>query len=155
MINYDVLKNYLDSHIKQVDENKIDVDLTPMISPCDDPVNKDFVEIPMVLNVICSDDRFRELLTHPVVGIFIELKYIQCKKIFYLDLLLFLIFSMTPLMIFIFYERHVHEKPLWCFGAAIFGICYLIFKEIFIYKYLSLRKKWKEQNVIINKYLQV
>jgi hypothetical protein len=73
-----------------------------------------------------------EVIIHPVIALFIELKYAKYQLIFRLNFWTFVLFFVLPFSLFIFFNN---ENVSWqLYSICFFGIVTFIAKELFQYK---------------------
>lgn len=84
------------------------------------------------LQYITNHKNISEVIIHPVIAMFIELKYAKYELIFRMNFWTFVLLFVLPFSLFIFYNS---ENVSWqLYTLCIFGIISFIAKEIFQYK---------------------
>lgn len=84
------------------------------------------------LQYIATHKNISEVITHPVIAMFIELKYAKYQLIFRVNFWTFVLLFVLPFSLFIFFNS---EQVSWqLYAICIVGVVSFIFKELFQYK---------------------
>lgn len=84
------------------------------------------------LQYIITHKNISEVIIHPIIALFIELKYAKYQLIFRMNFWTFVLFFVLPFSFFIFFNN---ENVSWqLYSICFFGIVTFIAKEIFQYK---------------------
>lgn len=92
------------------------------------------------LEYIMTHKNISEVIIHPVIAAFIDLKYTKYQLIFRMNFWTFVFFFVLPFSLFIFYNN---EEVSWqLYTICIFGIASFVAKEIFQYKIARTSKNY-------------
>lgn len=90
------------------------------------------------LKYIITNKNISNVIVHPVISSFIELKYVKYQLIFRLNFWTFFLFFVLPFSLFIY-----SSKPSWqLYSGCIIGILTFIAKELFQYKIVRSSKNY-------------
>lgn len=134
-----ILYDFLDSQIKYYNQELIEIDCSFMLhSETRKTVVRTRLDLTekmllwdddKALHYLVNNRNISSVIVHPVISIFIELKYIKYQSIFRANFWIFLLLFVLPFSLFVFVDN---EKISWTLCTlCVFSITFFIAKELF------------------------